>query len=335
MNMKDKQTLMSIDKQQYLIARLADGKFHSGESLAQEMGISRAAVWKRIQTLADMQLDIYSVNGKGHRLSQPLEVLNTNTIEENLSIVARATLADLTVLQVVSSTSEYLHTLLNNQSIHASVVLAEYQNKGKGRRGKQWVSPYASGLCISLGWHFDSTPASYTALSLATGVAVCKSLQGLGIQNVGLKWPNDIVSDGKKLGGILLESRSETAGCSDVVIGIGINVNLPEKSRISIQQAVIDLNGISQTPVSRNTLSAAVIEELFTMLEQYQQHGFSSCISQWRELDAYKGKEADLILPNETLKGEILGIDENGLLLMRVNGETCRFSSGELSLRVH
>ena len=333
--MKDKQTLMSIDKQQYLISRLADGKFHSGESLAQEMGISRAAVWKRIQTLADMQLDIYSVNGKGHRLSQPLEVLNTNTIEENLSIVAQATLADLTVLQVVSSTSEYLHTLLNNQSIHASVVLAEYQNKGKGRRGKEWVSPYASGLCISLGWHFDSTPASYTALSLATGVAVCKSLQGLGIQNVGLKWPNDIVCDGKKLGGILLESRSETAGCSDVVIGIGINVNLPEKSRISIQQAVIDLNEISQTPVSRNTLSAAVIEELFTMLTQYQQHGFSSCISQWRELDAYKGKEADLILPNETLKGEILGIDENGLLLMRVNGETCRFSSGELSLRVH
>ena len=326
---------MSIDKQQYLISRLADGKFHSGESLAEEMGISRAAVWKRIKTLADMQLDVYSVNGKGHRLSQSLEVLNTETIEENLSKMALSTLADLTVLQVVSSTNEYLYNLLNNQSIHANVVLAEYQDKGRGRRGKQWVSPYASGLCLSLGWHFDSTPASYTALSLATGVAVCRSLQRSGIQKAGLKWPNDIVSDGKKLGGILLESRSESAGCSDVVIGIGINVNLPEKSRESIQQAVIDLKGISEESVSRNSLSAILIEELFFMLKQYQQQGFSSCISQWRELDAYKGKEADLILPNETLRGEILGIDENGLLLMQVNGETCRFSSGELSLRVH
>lgn len=323
-----------MDKQQYLISRLADGHFHSGETLAEEMGISRAAVWKRIKTLAAYGLDVYSVNGKGHRLSRSIELLDAGVIKASMSADIGPRINDLKVLPVVDSTNLYLYQLLNDRKIHAVVVLAEFQQSGKGRRGNEWLSPYASGICLSLGWHFHSTPASYTALSLATGVAVCRSLQRIGINQVGLKWPNDIISDGKKLGGILLESRSETAGCSDVVIGIGINVNLSEQTMLSILQPVTDISRISQQSISRNALTAILIEELLNMLEDYQAEGFASCIEEWRQLDALRGKQAELILPNSTLSGEILGIDENGLLLMSIDGETRSFSSGELSVRV-
>jgi BirA family transcriptional regulator, biotin operon repressor / biotin---[acetyl-CoA-carboxylase] ligase len=324
-----------MDKQQYLIARLADGHFHSGESLAEEMGISRAAVWKRIKTLADYGLDIYSVPGKGHRLPRPIEVLDSETISANMSAEVAVMINELKVMPVLDSTNQYLQQQLNERSIHALAVLTEFQLNGKGRRGNDWLSPYASGICLSLGWHFESTPASYTALSLATGVAVCRSLQALGISQAGLKWPNDIVIDGKKLGGILLESRSETAGCSDVIIGIGINVNLPDQTIKTIPQPVTDISRLGQYSISRNALSGLLIEHLLRMLEDYQRNGFASCIDEWRQLDALKGKQADLILPNDTLSGEIMGIDENGLLLMSVNGEMQRFSSGELSLRLH
>ncbi len=323
-----------MDKQRHLISRLADGHFHSGESLAKEMGISRAAVWKRIKTLTDCGLDVYSVRGKGYRLSRVIELLDSNRICVGMSVDAVAGINELQVLSVLDSTNQYLHQRLNEGSIHAVVVLAEFQKKGKGRRGNDWLSPYGSGLCLSLGWHFQSTPGSYTALSLACGVAVCRSLQRLGIGEVGLKWPNDIINNDRKLGGILLESRSETAGCSDVVIGIGINIHLPDSSIKAIPQPVIDISRMRQHSISRNALCGVLIEELFNMLEDYQTRGFTSCIDEWRRLDTLKGREADLVLPDDTLSGEILGIDENGLLLMRVDGDTLRFSSGELSLRV-
>ncbi len=323
-----------MDKQQYIISRLADGHFHSGESLAQEMGISRAAVWKRIKTLADYGLNVYSVHGKGHRLSRAIELLRSDKVKAGMGADSIARLNDLKILPVLDSTNLYLYRQLNERSIHAEVVLAEFQQSGKGRRGNDWLSPYASGICLSMGWHFHSTPASYTALSLATGVAVCRALRRLGLSKAGLKWPNDIISQGRKLGGILLESRSETAGCSDVIIGIGINVDLPDQTLNSIRQPVIDINRLQQRAISRNLLTGALIAELFKMLEDYQQHGFASCIAEWRQLDEYEGKQADLVLPNETLSGQIRGIDENGLLIMLVDGENRHFSSGELSLRV-
>lgn len=324
-----------MDKQYYLISRLADGNFHSGESMAAALGISRTAVWKHIKKLADVELDVFSVNGKGHRLSRTLELLDADKIRSSMTASAIDMIDEFKVLSVLDSTNQYLYQLLNKKSIHAVVVLAEYQLSGKGRRGNDWISPYASGLCLSIGWHFESTPASPTALSLATGVAVCRSLQRLGIKDAGLKWPNDIICNGKKLGGILLESRGETAGCSDVVLGIGINVNLPDQTLNTIQQPVTDLNRIAHQFISRNALAGIVIEELLLMLEDYQTHGFISCIEEWRDFDVLKGEQAELVLHNDTLSGKILGIDENGLLMMSINGEMKCFSSGELSLRIH
>ena len=269
-----------VDKQEVLIAALADGKFHSGEALAGEMGISRTAIWKRIKTLSDLGLDVFSVRGKGHRLSQPLDLLDESLI---LKYLERNSSVSLEVLTVTDSTNRYLFNRSLDLVDHAAVVVAEYQQAGKGRRGNAWISPYAAGLCLSMAWHFDSSPASIMSLSLATGVAVCRSLERLGLKSVGLKWPNDIISGGQKLGGILLESKSESAGASDVVIGIGLNVSLPDNAIEKVDQAITDLTRIGAGTVSRNRLAAFIIDDLLKMLMDYQAGGFSSFIDDWRE----------------------------------------------------
>ncbi|NKB37378.1 MAG: bifunctional biotin--[acetyl-CoA-carboxylase] ligase/biotin operon repressor BirA [Gammaproteobacteria bacterium] len=322
------------DKQQVLIACLADGKFHSGESLATKLGISRTAVWKRIKLLAELELDVFAVRGKGYRLSQAIDLLNESEIRENLSKEVGVSITSINILPVTESTNLYLFRHSEQSNKYAAVAIAEYQHAGKGRRGNNWVSPYASGLCLSMSWHFDSTPASVMALSLATGVVVCSSLREMGLSSVGLKWPNDIVSSGKKLGGILLESKSESAGACDIVIGIGLNVNLPEKVFSDIEQPITDLRKLSGRAVSRNILAGNIIEKLWKMLGRFQTTGFKPFIEEWRNFDELKGHKGKLIMPNETLSGDILGIDDNGLLLMSINGETRSFSSGELSLRV-
>ena len=186
-----------MDRQEFLITRLSDGHFHSGESLAKELKISRAAICKRIKSLARLGLDIYSVRGKGYRLSRPLELLDAEEIRTYLPGDSRNKLSELLVLSVVDSTNRFLFRSLENESIHARAILAEYQESGKGRRGNDWVSPYAAGICLSVGWQFDSPPASLNALSLATGVIVCRCLRQMGAKDTSLKWPNDIVSDGR------------------------------------------------------------------------------------------------------------------------------------------
>ena len=319
------------DKQEALIAYLADGKFHSGESLAHEMRVSRTAIWKRISTLSELGLDVYSVRGKGHRLSQPLDLLDKSLICEQLDNNSGVSLE---VLSVTESTNRYLFNRTIQTPNHATVALAEYQQAGKGRRGNTWVSPYAAGLCLSMAWHFDSSPASLMSLSLATGVAVCRSLKRLGLNTVGLKWPNDIISDRKKLGGILLESKSESAGASDVVIGVGLNVNLPGDVVEELDQAITDITRIGGEHISRNQLAASIIDDLVNMLREYQTNGFKSFINDWRDYDELAGRQGELILPREKLKGKILGIDDSGLLMMSIDGKTRTFSSGEVSLRL-
>ncbi len=323
-----------IDKQRDLIACLADGKFHSGESLAEKLGISRTAVWKRTKTLAELELDVFAVRGRGYRLSQAIDLLNEPDIRQHLDKKIGDSIKSISILSTTESTNLYLFSNSGQRNNHATVALAEYQHAGKGRRGNNWVSPYASGLCLSMTWHFESTPTSVMALSLATGVAVCSSLSDLGLPKIGLKWPNDIVSEGKKLGGILLESRSETAGACDVVIGIGLNVNLPDSVFSNMDQPITDLHKLTGQAISRNLLAGSIIGKLWQMLEKFQTAGFASFIEDWRAFDELSGRVGKLIMPNETLSGEIMGIDDNGLLLMNIDGTIRSFSSGELSLRL-
>ena len=268
-----------------LLALLADGSFYSGQALASKMRLSRAGVWKLVQTLRGLGIDIDSIPRQGYRLPQPIDLLSRDAILEGLGARPRDKVKPLEVLLTVDSTNRHVADLVAPASGQAQVCVAELQTAGRGRRGRDWIAPFASGICLSLGWQFAEAPPTFSALSLAVGVAAVRALERLGAHDVGLKWPNDLTWQGRKLGGILIEMRGESAGPAQVIIGIGINMRMPASVRLTLaeHQAVLvaDIHEMlrERTP-TRNALIAALIEELIAMLETFSKHGFERFAAQ-------------------------------------------------------
>ena len=223
---------------------------------------------------------------------------------------------------------------MDNESIHGSVVFAEYQLGGRGRRNKKWISPIGSGICFSVGWRFEVMPISLGLLSLYMGIAIARSLNSLKIKEVGLKWPNDIITTGHKIGGILLDIRGESTGPLDVIVGVGINYELPKYRLISVDQPIIDVCSVSKKSFSRNMIAASLLSNVLEILHDLQTGANLNLLNEWRQFDYYIGKEATLILPNEKITGILKGVDEQGSLLMLVDGKLLSYRSGEVSLRI-
>ena len=316
-----------------LLEILADGRFHSGQQLADTMRVSRTAVWKHLDNLREKGVAIESVRGRGYRLGAPVEMLNAASIQTYLDAEAGACLRSLDIFYQLDSTNQYLQDRPGVPA-QGNVVLAEYQTRGRGRGANQWLAAPAAGLCISMGWHFDSAPKTLPALSLATGVVLADCLAGLGPQKINLKWPNDLLYGGAKLGGILIESRGQLAGEIDVIIGIGINIDMSTALARRIDQKVTDLVQVFGYRPSRNQLAGGIINGMFRMLNNYNRQGFESYIDRWRALDSIRGNDVVLRRAAGEVRGRVVDIDENGFLLMEVNGSTSRYSSGELSLRL-
>ena len=313
-----------------LIQLLADGHFHSGEELALQLNVSRTAVWKRLKKLSALGLAVESVKGRGYRLSQPLELLNKELIEHHLPESSQAVIDQLMLLSLIDSTNSHLlgKAKSNHISSKANVCLAEYQSGGRGRRGRQWVSPYGSNLYLSIDWQFDGGVAALEGLSLAVGVVIVRALSSFDLSDVSLKWPNDILMDGEKLGGVLIEVVGDHAGPCRAVIGVGINVNMPAQD-IEIDQPWVDLKG-----VSRNHLAAALIHELIEMLTLFESDGLKEYMKEWQQLDAFKGKMVSVISGQKMVSGLCCGIADNGALVIDVDGVKQNMHGGELSLRL-
>lgn len=321
------------NRKKQLLAVLSDGEFHSGQDLAALTGISRTAVWKHLRSLCDAGLEIDSVRGKGYRLGQALELLDENRIRECLQSGGNAVSVHLDVLFETASTNEYLLGRFSGPSLAGRAVLAEYQTAGRGRGGNEWLAAPASGICLSLGWHYGTGPHSLTALSLAVGVAIAEALQQAGCSRIGLKWPNDIVVDGAKLGGILIESRAQNAGAWDVVIGIGINIHLPGEMARKIDKEVTDMSRLLAPDIPRrNRLAALIINHTLSMVQTFGEQGFAPFMERWRAMDYTRGKTIRLTQANAECTGRVIDIDDNGMLIMSVNGERKKFSSGDVSL---
>jgi BirA family biotin operon repressor/biotin-[acetyl-CoA-carboxylase] ligase len=317
-----------------LLRVIADGDLYSGEELGNVLGISRAAVWKIINSLRDYGLTVVAVKGKGYRLSRPIEFLDKDAILSGISPSAVKILNRLIIFEEIDSTNQYL---LENTEIpdkHASVILAEYQSHGRGRQGSPWISPIGSGISLSMGWHFEQPVDSLTCLSLAVGCAVIRILTKMGFESVGLKWPNDIFFQGKKLGGLLSEIRGETAGPCDVVIGLGLNITFPDGFEGNINQPWTDLASIKDSIPSRNVITAELISELIFLLDGYTDIKIEDIINEWREYDCMRGKKARLILQGEEIDGLVVGVDSDGALLMSINERVQKYTAGEISLRV-
>lgn len=318
-----------------LLRLLADGALHSGEELAAALSVSRAAVWKRLQQLEEWGIAFEALPGRGYRLESPLDLLDATRIRAALPPGARDRLRHLDVHETLASTSDHLLAVDDLQPGRLDACLAEFQSAGRGRRGRHWVAPFASGLCLSLNWNYPDAPATLAALSLAVGVAALRALGRLGVGGLALKWPNDIVQDDRKLGGILIDLRGEAAGPAYVVIGIGINVRLPEsaRERLAIEGVrAVDLAALGEPP-SRNALAAALIAELSIALVEYGARGMAAFADEWQGADALAGRTVAVLHGGRTLEGRARGVDEDGALLLEIDGVPRRIVSGEVSVR--
>lgn len=321
-----------------VLSLLADGEFHSGEQIARRLRISRAGVWKLVHTLEAAGIEIESVSRQGYRLPRPVDLLKKSALLEAVSPPLRELLAPVDVLLSVDSTNRFVYESTDISPGRAQLCIAELQNAGRGRRGRSWLAPFGSSICMSFGWQFQESPPTFSALSLAVGVAAVQALRRFGAADVGLKWPNDLVWKGRKLGGILIEMRGESGGPATVVIGIGINIRMPSSVRLALaeQQAVLlaDVHEIlrDRTP-TRNELAGAVADEILGMLQVFAERGFEPFIDEFRRLDNLAHAPVKVINGAETTFGIAAGVEMDGALLVEVNGEMRRFVSGEVSVR--
>jgi BirA family transcriptional regulator, biotin operon repressor / biotin---[acetyl-CoA-carboxylase] ligase len=325
-------------RRQRLLTMLADGAFYSGQHLAKRLRISRGGVWKLVRALRAMGVDVVSAPRQGYKLPRAVDLLDKNVITKALSPETRGELERLDVLLTVDSTNKFVADSALADAGRAHVCVAELQRAGRGRRGRSWLAPFGSGVCMSVGWQFGEAPPTFSALSLAVGVAVVHALRRFGADDVGLKWPNDLIWGGRKLGGVLIEMRGESAGPAHVVIGVGVNMHMPAATRLQLaeQQAALiaDVHEIlrERTP-TRNELIAALADEMVAMLKVFAAKGFDAFIDEWRRLDTLSHASVKVINGPQTLQGVASGVDADGALLVEIDGVMQKFVSGEVSLR--
>ena len=314
-----------------LLAKLAAGPL-SGDALARDFGLTRAAVWKRIQHLRAAGIDIQGRAGDGYSLAHPVELLDREAILAALPAAARAGLADLEVAWTLESTNTEL--LARPVPLAgAAVLLAERQTGGRGRRGRQWASPLASHVYLSLSRGFGGGLAQLAGLSLAVGVAAAEALRADGFGSVGLKWPNDLLDADRKLGGLLIEGGGELGGPARAVIGLGVNVHMPAAFAIDIGQPWVDLDTLAGAPVSRNRVVAALLAHLLPALEQFEREGLAPFLSRYAALDVLAGRRVRVEEAGHWREGVALGLAVDGALRVRTDEGERSFHAGEVSVR--
>lgn len=317
-----------------VLKRLADGGFHSGTDMGRALGISRAAVCKTIKSLTDAGLDIHRITGRGYRLAQPVQPLDRRTILRHLGPDASPLRDRLTLLEETDSTNRYLLERTAMTSFPGSVCLAEAQAHGRGRRGRAWIATPYHNLLLSMGWRFANGPGIVSGLSLAAGVALARALEEYGVRGIGLKWPNDVLWEEKKLAGLLVDVQGEASGPCLAVLGVGVNGFLSERDAARIDQPWTDLFSITGATVDRNRLAALVIRELWRMFEVFADKGLAAFRDEWQRRHLYHGRRVCLLAGEREIAGTVEGIDVHGALLLRnARGGTQAFHSGEISLR--
>jgi BirA family biotin operon repressor/biotin-[acetyl-CoA-carboxylase] ligase len=318
-----------------LLRLLADGALHSGEELAAALSISRAAVWKRLRQLEPWGIALEARPGRGYRLEAPLDLLDAAEVRNGLPQAAMERLRRLEVLDAIESTNDRLLAAGEPPPGRFDACLAEFQSAGRGRRGRRWVAPFASGLCLSVGWSYREAPAALGALSLAAGVAALRALRRFGFADLSLKWPNDLARADAKLGGILIDHRGEAAGAAWVVVGIGINVRLPRAARVALAAEGVDAVDLATlgTPPARSRLAAVLVAELVQALIEFGARGMAAFEAEWQAADALAGRPVRVLQNGQSLEGLARGVDGDGALLLEVDGARRRILSGEVSVR--
>jgi BirA family biotin operon repressor/biotin-[acetyl-CoA-carboxylase] ligase len=315
-----------------VLALLASGDSHSGPGMAQRLGISRAAVWKQVTVLRNLGLDIQSGDA-GYRLTQPLEWLDPAAIRSCLPAVVRRRVGAIeNHWRLDSTSSECLRRV--GELPDRSFVFADWQSAGRGRRGRQWVSPPATNLQFSCFKRFPGGYASLAGLSLAAGVAVAQALEDCGAGAVGLKWPNDLMHADAKLGGILVELGGEFMGPCHAVIGIGINMRVSEAMSRMLDRPCTDIGrACGGAAPSRNVLAAALVSRLVDALDVFADSGFPAFADAWGSRDALVGRTIRVEGAHGIFEGTAAGVDARGALRVRRGGAVECLDSAEITVR--
>ncbi|VEJ53223.1 bifunctional biotin--[acetyl-CoA-carboxylase] ligase/biotin operon repressor BirA [Pragia fontium] len=308
-----------------LVKILSDGDFHSGEQIGHELGMSRAAINKYMQTLRDWGLDVFTVPGKGYSLPAAIQLLDEPIINQLLPD------GGVEVLPVVDSTNQYLMDRINK--LHSGdACVAEYQQAGRGRRGRQWFSPFGTNLYLSMFWRLEQGPAAAIGLSLVIGIVMAEVLHKLGAADVRVKWPNDLYLKDRKLAGILVELTGKTGDAANVVIGAGINLSMRQPDSNVVNQQWANLTE-GKEDIDRNEMVACLLSTLRETLKQFEQQGLAPFISRWRQLDNFIDRPVKLLIGEQQIFGIARGIDKQGALLLEQDGVINAFIGGEISLR--
>ncbi len=314
-----------------LLSILSSGEYFSGVLLGEKLGVSRTAIWKMMAKIEELGVDVECVKGKGYRVKGGLDLIEKDIVNR---LCCRDQVAFCDVLLDVESTSSYLMEKMARNALADNVFgfcLSERQTKGRGRRGRQWVSPFGQNIYLSASYFFPGDVSGLAGLSLSIGIAIAELLMDVGVSGVQLKWPNDLIIGGKKLGGILVELSGEmTQGCM-VSIGIGLNVGMRASEIDTIDQPWASLieEGVS---IRRSQLAAKLIEDIVAAVTQFNERGFAEFFPLWQQYDYLKGKQ--LAVVGADISGIGAGINESGEMLIQSNGQIISVNAGEVSVRV-
>jgi BirA family transcriptional regulator, biotin operon repressor / biotin---[acetyl-CoA-carboxylase] ligase len=320
-----------------VFAELADGRFHSGEALARTLGVSRSAVWKAVAALRAQGSELHAVRNRGYRLAQGSDALDPAKIREQLAREVRGHVARIDAAWSIDSTNTALLARANPDSGSAQVLLAEYQTAGRGRRGRAWLAPPGGAICLSMSWTFREVPQDLGALGLVIGVCALRALRGHRIEAVTLKWPNDLLLGERKLGGVLIDLRAESAGPACVVIGVGLNVALGPTvlGRIAASgTAATDLASAVQPVPPRNAVAASLVSACVVGLLEFERQGLRPFIEDWRAADALRGRAVSVSAAEGAARGVARGIDLRGALMVETPQGIRRFVSGDVTVRL-
>jgi len=308
-----------------ILKALSQGGFHSGEELGDKLGVSRAAISKHIKGIQAWGVDVFRVQGKGYQLAKPMQLLDKEILQNSLA-------NRVELIPIIDSTNQYL--LDRVESLESgSVCLAEYQAKGRGRRGRGWVSPFGSNLYLSMFWRLDAGMAAAMGLSLVVGVAIVEALEEMGLTGVKLKWPNDLYYQDKKLAGILVEMSGQAGAAANLVIGMGLNLMMSEATE-GITQPWASLDEVADNrQIDRNQLAITMITTLHKALDDHELYGMAGFVERWNRLDNFINRSVKLLMGPREISGIARGINEQGAVLLETANGLETFIGGEISLR--
>ncbi|MBI4357582.1 MAG: biotin--[acetyl-CoA-carboxylase] ligase [Gammaproteobacteria bacterium] len=311
-----------------LYTLLAEGTSHSPQTLSQKSGVSAFLIPHKIEQLKEMGLEVRNFK-KCYRLKHSIEVLNAEVIRSYLTPLAQSFFHAIETRFMVDSTQD---TLVVEVPPHNAVLFAEYQTKGRGRAGRTWVNPLGGQLAFSLLWKTKRGSEDLSGLSLVVGIAVAKTLRHQGVSNLKLKWPNDLILRGKKLGGILIDVL-ETESSQSVVIGVGMNLRLARTVKQDIHQPVTDLACHPLLLHNRNALAASILNTLTESLRLFESGGCEPFLQEWQSLDFLFGKAIEWKMGDTTQRGVAEGVNARGELCVRQEEAIQAIVCGDISVK--